>query len=944
MKLALLPAVAALLSPSPFAQKTIHVPGDAPSIQIGIAIADDGDTVLVSPGWYYEQIDFLGRAITLKSTDGASLTTIKAEGSLGWLDPPRHSTIRFISKEGPSSIVDGFTITAIAPTSASAFFPEAGIWCGGANPTIRNCVIQDCWEAHGLYGNAIVENSTFRNNNAGYRNGGGLSGSAILSDCLIEGNHAWHGGGIELFGGIARNCVIRGNFAGEGGTGSGVLAGAGALIEECLIYANANTDKQYGGGGAVRSYDTSTKLVSCVVWGNVIYSYFGGASGVYGGATLENCVVWGNTSKHVPAPQMLGASATYTNIEGGFAGTGNISSSPLFLDAGGGDFRLTPTSPCIDAGNPAGGLDSDGTIADMGAFPFDQYPSCVTVKLPIAATAPFDHVGAVVSAGGPYVIAGTPGVNGPGFESGAAFLAYRDGAAWVGLPKLVASDEAPNALFGASVALDAGVAWVGAPGVSAETGATYVFRQQEDGAWAEEIKLMASDGTAGSRFGSHVAVQGAVTAASAPLANAPGADSGAVYVFEDGASGWTEIAKLTALDGAAGDHFGSGLALSGNRLLIGAEGDASGAGSAYVFEDAGFGWGQQAKLVASDASANEQFGHAVGLDGDLAVITAPAADSVGAAYVFKRIGFTWTQQQKLVASTPSQNAEFGSSLAIDGSRILIGARYDDSADPNAGAAYLFEFNGSTWLQTKKYRLPGALAGDSAGSAVALSGDYVLVGAEWADDPELDSGELWAFAAPGTCFPKFTQVPGTQAQGPDQLTATGTYLGQVQQLTIGGAPVPLISATDTSLTYQPLPDDPGFLPLVGSGPEGTGQALQQMYPSLAASTTGVGGTLHVDLDNGIGGLYVLAMGFQSLPAPLSIVNPPSWYGVLLNPAAPLFVIGQGAFATSAPIALTYSVPSDPLLVGFHLYLQAWCQQGFFGPEVTYSFTNIGAVTL
>jgi hypothetical protein len=130
----------------------------------------------------------------------------------------------------------------------------------------------------------------------------------------------------------------------------------------------------------------------------------------------------------------------------------------------------------------------------------------------------------------------------------------------------------------------------------------------------------------------------------------------------------------------------------------------------------------------------------------------------------------------------------------------------------------------------------------------------------------------------------------------------------------------------------------------SGSEGTGAGTQQLYPSLAASTTGLGGTLKVNLDNGIGGLYALAMGFQTLPAPISIANPPSWYGVVLNPAAPLFVISQGAFATSDPIALTYNVPANPTLVGFHLYFQGWCQQGFFGAGVTYSFTNMGTVIL
>lgn len=946
MKLALFgPLLAALLALPSVAQETIHVPGDAPSIQIGIAIADDGDTVLVSPGWYYEQLDFLGRAITLKSTGGPGVTGVTPERSHGWLEQPYDSTIRFITGEGSSSVLDGFTI--IGPSPEFHVYPEAGIWCESTSPTIRNCTIQDGSYARGVYGDATLESCTIRNNSGGYWDGGGLSGSPTMTNCIIESNEGYSGGGLEVSGAVIRNCIIRNNSVGEGGNGGGIACGSGNMIENCLIYGNKATLFKWGWGGhgaGVYAWGANNTIKNCIVWGNENNSGSGGASGVEGGAIMTNCIVANNISAG-PAPQIIGATLSYCDAEDGYPGLGNTDVPPLFVNAASGDFRLLPNSACIDAGDPSSPLDDDGTRADMGALPFNHYPSCITTKVPIAAKVAFDHVGSVVTAGVPYVIAGTPDVNGPGFESGAAFLTYRDGPAWVALPKLVASDEAPNALFGASVAIYAGIAWIGAPGVAAEAGAAYAFRQQEDGAWAEEVKLLASNGTTASRFGSRVAVQGAVAAASAPLANAPGADSGAVYVFKDGASGWAEIAKLTALDGAAGDHFGSGLALSGSRLLIGADGDASGAGSAYIFEDAGFGWGQQMKLVASDASANEQFGHAAGLEGDVAVITAPAADGVGAAYVFKRTGFVWTQQQKLVSSTPSQNAEFGSSVALSGNRILVGARSDDGAASNAGAAFLFEFNGTAWTQIQKYTLPGTQAGDTAGSGVALSGDYVIVGAEWADDPELDSGELWAFAAPGTCQPKLKIVPGAQAQDPTAVTATGTYLGQVQQVTIGGAPVQLISATDTTLTYQPLPEDPGFLPIAVSGLDGMGAGTQQLYPSLASSTTGVGGTLKVSLDNGIGGLYALAMGFQSpLPAPISIMNPPSWYGVLLNPAAPLFVISQGAFATSAPIALNYNVPANPTLVGVHLHLQAWCQQGFFGPGVTFSFTNLASVTL
>lgn len=950
MKLALL--LACLLPCASFAQKTIHVPGDAPSIQIGIAIADDGDTVLVAPGWYEERIDFLGRAITVKSELGPDATRIDASNVPPWqpgIADGWGRVVRFISGEGPDSVLDGFTITGSDECLTWSATTHGGILC--ETVTIKNCrIINNLGQyGAGVYGSPIMENCQLEGNIAAGP-GGGIYGSPTLVDCIIKHNASAGncGGDGDPGGGVYAtsdatlivDCIIEGNQAGAGYEGGGVKGPA--TIIDCLIADNRipNWCCTPQGGGVFGA----SRLEGCTIVGNEVAGDLGGYPGTGGGISncveVVNCTIWGNHPDQIEGQ----SSVTYSAVQGGAPGVGNISSDPLFLSYSSGDYRLLPNSPCINAGDPSSPLDDDGTRADMGAFPLDKYPTCVPAKVPVGAKIAFDHVGSVLAASGPYVLAGTPDVNGPGFESGAAFLSYRDGPNWVALPKLLAGDQTAGALFGASVAQSDGVAWIGAPGVSAEAGSAYVFRQQADGAWAQETKLTASDSASGVRFGSRVAVLGTVAIASAPLDDETAADAGAVYVFRDEPTGWAEKQKLWAGDGAAGGRFGSSLAISSSRALVGAPGDAANAGSAYVFEDSGGGFWQQAKLVASDASANEQFGNAVALDGDVAVVAARAADGVGAVYVFRRSGSAWTQEKKLVTSSPSSNAEFGSSVAISGNRILVGARYDDSVGSNAGAAYLFEFNGATWVQTKKYTLPGAVGGDAAGSAVALSGDYVLVGAEWADDPELDSGELWAFASPGTCQPKFTQVPGTQAQHPGQVTAMGTYLGQTQTVAIDGASVSLLSATDTSVTYQPQPDDPGFLPITATGSEGTAASKQQLHPSLVATTTGLGGTLEVVTDNGEVGLYVLAMGFGTLPAPVSIASPPTWYGVLLNPANPLFVISTGAFATSAPIGLIYNVPSNPALTGLVLYLQAWCQQGFFGPGVTYSFTNMASVKL
>jgi hypothetical protein len=177
----------------------------------------------------------------------------------------------------------------------------------------------------------------------------------------------------------------------------------------------------------------------------------------------------------------------------------------------------------------------------------------------------------------------------------------------------------------------------------ADSGSAYVFERSAAGEWVETTKLVASDGSPDDRFGLSVDVHGRRLVAGAYLADAAGPDSGSAYVFEQHARAWTETTKILASEGSADELFGFSVGISGRRLVVGVLLDddvGADAGSAYVYErHAGGTWAEVAKLIASDGSAGDAFGVSVGISGEQMLIGASGDDSArGAAYVFDGLG------------------------------------------------------------------------------------------------------------------------------------------------------------------------------------------------------------------------------------------------------------------------------------------------------------------
>jgi hypothetical protein len=302
----------------------------------------------------------------------------------------------------------------------------------------------------------------------------------------------------------------------------------------------------------------------------------------------------------------------------------------------------------------------------------------------------WDYFGCSVSISGDYAIVGSQYHRLPGKENaGAAYVFVRSGTTWTEQAKLTASDSAGGDQFGQCVSICGNDVIVSSYARDNNKGVAWVF-VRSGGTWTEQAKLTASDGTGWEMFGISASISGDYA-----IVGACGDDSykGSAYVFERSGATWTEQPKLTADDGAAGDYFGMSVSISGDSALVGANGDDSNMGAAYVFVRSSTDWTQQARLTAGDRANGDQFGRSVSLDGDRAIMGAFGDDDQGSdsgsTYVFERSGVTWTEQPKLIASDGDAGESFGCAVSIDGDRAIVGARTDDENGSNSGSAYIF---------------------------------------------------------------------------------------------------------------------------------------------------------------------------------------------------------------------------------------------------------------
>lgn len=374
----------------------------------------------------------------------------------------------------------------------------------------------------------------------------------------------------------------------------------------------------------------------------------------------------------------------------------------------------------------------------------------------------------------------------------------------------------------------------------------------------QQAYVKASNTGAGDHFGISVAISGdtVVVGASGEDSDATGVNgdqtddsadfAGAAYVFVRNGATWAQQAYLKASNTETGDLFGGSVAISGDTIVVGArsedsdtdvvngsqsDNNASGAGAAYVFTRSGTTWSQQAYLKAFNSDALDSFGASVAISGDTVVVGAygersnatgvngdqsdNSAVDAGAAYIFVRNGTTWSQQAYLKASNTDAGDFFGYSVSLSDDTVVVGAQFEssnakgingdqgDNSASQAGAAYIFVRNGTTWSQQAYMKASNTDASDSFGVSVAISGNTAVVGANFessnatgingdqTDNSAGSSGAAYVFARNGATW---SQQAYLKASNTDRGDFFGYSVAVSADIVVVGALLEKSSAT------------------------------------------------------------------------------------------------------------------------------------------------------
>jgi hypothetical protein len=374
-----------------------------------------------------------------------------------------------------------------------------------------------------------------------------------------------------------------------------------------------------------------------------------------------------------------------------------------------------------------------------------------------------DHFGCSVSISGDYAIVGAYGDDS---KRGSAYVFKREGAGWVEQAKLRVLGEER---LGFSVAISGDYAIVGAGSAQGDRdpGGSYsahVFKRN-DASWTRQTSLSyPGDSAFGVTFGGSVSISGDRVIVGAPNdslnVNRSDLNSGSAFVYEHNDESWIFQARIRPSDIRRSDNFGGLVSISGDYVITAS--DFSGRwgmpyGPVYIFKRDGMAWTEQAKLTTLSLPGGDLFGNSIAISEDCAIVGAPRGDGnkegSGLVHLYNREGTNWTRQTELTALDGDSFDLFGDSVAISGDYIIVGATndHDDYMGDEAGSAYVFKRDGEAWTQQAKLTAPDGEVHDHFGRSVSIDGRYVIVGADDDDDKGGDSGSAYIFERIGSTW-------------------------------------------------------------------------------------------------------------------------------------------------------------------------------------------------
>ncbi|GAX19004.1 hypothetical protein FisN_8Hh225 [Fistulifera solaris] len=310
---------------------------------------------------------------------------------------------------------------------------------------------------------------------------------------------------------------------------------------------------------------------------------------------------------------------------------------------------------------------------------------------------------------------------------------------WKHRAKVTSRDVSPLDQYGSALDLHGNTLVVGVPFLDGDAGTdqggVFVYQSNDPKVWVEQPLLRASNAKSDDQFGVSVAIYENTLVVGAPMSNPSNVNNaGAAYVFQKGGDVWTETTILTPSDSAADDFFGGSVSIHDDIIVVGARGKdmtVTDSGAVYVFtRDALNVWTEETMLTAT--TENHGYGVATATDGTTIVVGAirdgTLGTNAGAVYVYSRNNGDWTLNAKLVAGDGTAGDQFGIAVAVDGNLIVVGAHFDDVADlSNVGSAYVFRKVNGFWSEERKLTACDRSPGDGYGFSVDVDRDQIVVG-------------------------------------------------------------------------------------------------------------------------------------------------------------------------------------------------------------------------